>query len=187
MLNTSNRFIFGFFAVFLCILLVMFVMFALMVHYDPDSQAGEALPGDSDESPRQPDRKQVDYHDLTPLYRANLFAIDLCLIVMAEMLLIILFVKFTMPATAVATFLILLTTFKAGDVLRRKAASGVLSRLVTNRYATLSHTDMLLLMILSGLIISFAVGVILKQTAENIQPQATSKPTPPSDPVEISG
>ena len=184
MLDTSARFLYRFFILFLSILLLMFVMFAVMVHYDSDMEKTENPVEASGEEGELPEQKGGGLGDLTPLYRANLFAINLCLIVVAETLLIMLFVKYTVPATLVATLTIIFMTFRAGQRLRSDMIPGVLSPLVTNRYATLSHTDLMLLIILSGLIMAFLMSVLLKEASadrpsEKSQETSSHPPLPP--------
>lgn len=181
--DRSAHFIFAFFILFLSILFLMFVMFAVITHFDPDVQVGRASPTASGETRQPSEAKKGGLPDLTPLYRANLFAIDLCLIVLAETVLIILFVKFTVPATLIATLATIFMTLKVSNRFRSDPLPEFLSRLVTNRYATLSHTDMMLLIILSGLIMSFLVSVLLKQAGVGVhreEPQHGA--VPPSSP-----
>lgn len=182
--DTSSNFIYGFFILFLCVLLSMFLMFTLMVHYDralPVEGASSTVDGDAEEAP---DAKGGSPHDLTALYRANLFAIDLCLIVLAEAALIILFVKFTIPAALLATVAMAFMAADSTHTLRGRLTPSFVSRFVTNGYATLTHTDLVLLVILSGLIMAFLVSALLTRAGAQIGPQtprqsASSLPPPP--------
>ncbi len=194
--DKSSNFIYTFFILFLCVLLCMFLMFTILVHYDRQGKAGETS------SPASAKERQVTaageavIRDFTPLYRANLFAIDLCLIVLAEVTLIVLFVRFTIPAALVATAAMVLIMADAAQELRGEVIPRFLSRFVANKYATLSHTDLVLLIILSGLIMAFVVSVLLKQrmapvgggdqtgTARApVPPSASSAPSPRTDAV----
>jgi hypothetical protein len=180
MLDISARFLYLFFVLFLSILLLMFVMFAVMVRYDPDVAAKENAPGASGKARQAPEGRERVLQDMTPLYRANLFTINLCLIVLAETLLIVLFVKYTVPATLIATIAVVFMTISSSERLRSNVIPGFLSRLVTNRYATLSHTDLMLLMILSGLIMAFLVSVLLREAgADGGGEKLGERPTSP--------
>ncbi len=183
MLEISSRFLYSFFALFLGVLLLMFVMFAVMVHYDPDVTAQGNIPAalGEDEEPRE--ERGGGLRDLTPLYRANLFTINLCLIVLAETLLIVLFVKYTVPAALLATAAVVLSMMNVTDGLRRNAMPAFLSRLVTNRYATLSYTDLILLIMLSGLIMAFLISVLLKEASSDRRSEPREGiPSPPQLP-----
>lgn len=160
----------------------MFAMFAVMVHYDPDIRAEAGPSPASDKKHDSPGSKKGGPPDLTALYRANLFAIDLCLIVLAQTLLITLFVKFTIPATLIATVIVVFMGLNASQRLRNETMPGFLSQFVTNRYATLSHTDMVLLIILSSLIMAFLVSALLKQGSPETQAQKPQDATPPANP-----
>jgi preprotein translocase subunit SecG len=179
----SSNFLYSFFILFLCILLAMFLMFTIMVNYDRDTATGESFSPESSQEGKIARASEAAFRDLTPLYRANLFAIDLCLIVLTEVSLIVLFVKFTIPAALVATATMVLIMADAADTLRGELIPRLLSRFVSNRYATLSHTDLVLLIILSGLIMAFVVSVLLKQhgmkMSEAVQ-QDSARPTHPS-------
>jgi hypothetical protein len=184
-----TSFIYTFFVLFLCILLAMFVMFAVMVHYDRNVRAEEPASSSVDQMREASETRTLGIRDLTPLFRANLFAIDLCLIVLAEAALILLFVRFTIPATLIATVVILLTTANAVRRLHSELIPKYVSPFVTNRYATLTHTDLMLLIALSGLIMAFLVSILLKQEwakpgtgAANATP-----PSPPSPDSSASG
>lgn len=188
----SSKFIYTFFILFLCILLSMFLMFTAMVHYDRDVR----VEGDSStafgEAREASDSKGGGLPDLTALYRANLFAIDLCLIVLAEAALIILFVKFTVPAVLIATVTMLLMAANSAQQLRGELIPSFVSPFVSNNYATLTYTDLILLIVLSGLIVAFLVSVLLKQsgmqidgepsqeTASSPSSSSPSSPPPPS-------
>jgi hypothetical protein len=206
------NFIYIFFILFLTILLSMLVMFEVMVHSDPDLRPADEpstasdrqhkpqLPtpnispkpyprdtnnNEPDTPPQQSDQPSFVNLDLTALYRANLFAIDLCLIVLAEALLIILFVKYTLPAAVIGTIAIVFLMTGANQSSRSHFISNLLSGFVTNRYATLSHTDMVLLTILSGLIMAFLVSVLLKQGGVDFLPSSspgTPSQSSPTDP-----
>jgi hypothetical protein len=185
--DRSSKFIYSFFILFLCILLSMFLMFTLMVHYEralPAKGGSSTVDGDAEEAP---DPKGGPPHDLTALYRANLFAIDLCLIVLAEAALIILFVKFTIPAALLATVAMLFIAADSTYTLRARLIPSFMSQFITNGYATLTHTDLILLIILSGLIMAFLVSVLLTHAGPQIGPQtphqgASSLPPPAPPP-----
>ena len=191
--DRPSNFIYSFFILFLCILLAMFLMFEVMVHYDRDVEVEEDSSTALGEGERVSGGRGI-LRDLTPLYRANLFAIDLCLIVMGEVAMIILFVKFTLPAVLAATATMLFIMADSGQRLREGVIPRLLSRFVTNRYATLSHTDLTLLIILSGLIMAFLMSVLLKQSGVKIgvetsqetasSPSSSSSASPPAPPSE---
>jgi len=171
--DRSSNFIYSFFILFLCILLSMFVMFAVMVHYDRDVAAEEGSSTAFSEGRERSAMEERGFSDLTPLYRANLFAIDLCLIVLAEAAMIVLFVKFTIPAVIAATVMMVFITAGSGERLRGGLIPRFLSRFVTNRYATLTYTDLVLLIALSGLIMAFLVSVLLRQSGVEIGDEAS--------------
>lgn len=186
---TSSKFIYNFFILFLCILLSMFVMFMVMTHYDRDAEAEGGSSKVLGEGGKASDVRESGLSDLTQLYRANLFAIDLCLLVLAEATMILLFVKFTIPATLVATATVVFMTANSSRRLRGELIPEFLSLFVTNKYASLTHTDLVLLMVLSGLIMAFLVSVLLKQSGAKIAGEASqgrppspfsSSPSPPS-------
>jgi hypothetical protein len=179
MLDPSSDFLYKFFILFLGILLLTFAMFEAMVHYDPDVRPDKGPSTASDQEREHPEVNRRALPDLTALYRANLFAIDLCLIVLAEALLIVLFVRFTIPAALTGTAILLFMMVNVGRKLRSKLVVGGLSRFVTNRYATLSHTDMVLLIVLSGLIMAFLVSAMLKQGGASPGISPVHKDTPP--------
>lgn len=160
MLDSSNRFLYGFFILFLCILLLMLVMVAVMVRYNADTEE-EGVPSSASEKGRE--KAEAGSRDLTGLYRANLFVINLCLVVLGETLLMVVFVRYTVPATLIATLIVLFVGFQPSDKLRMEMFPRFMSRFVTNRYATLSHSDLVLLVILNGLIMAFLMSVLLKE------------------------
>lgn len=185
----SSNFLYSFFILFLCVLLAMFLMFTIMVNYDRDTATGESSSPGSYQEGEIPTAREAAFRDLTPLYRANLFAIDLCLIVLTEVSLIVLFVKFTIPAALLATATMVLIMADAADTLRGELIPRFLSRFVSNRYATLSHTDLVLLIILSGLIMAFVVSVLLKQhgskTSEAVQQDSARPPHPSTSSLSV--
>jgi hypothetical protein len=189
MLDNSKHFIYSFLILFLCILFVMFAMFAVVRHFDPDLRSGKGLSTAADKERETSAAKKDTFRDLTALYRANLFAIDLCLIVLVETTLIILFVKFTVPAALVATLVMIYVTLSMSDEWRSESLQRFFSRFVTNGHATLSHTDMMLLIVLSGTIMSFLMSALLKQsgitTVREEAPQSASPLSPP--PPDASG
>ncbi len=175
--DRSSKFIYSFFILFLCVLLSMFLMFSLMVHYDgapPARGSSSTVNGDAGE-PSGVEGGTA--HDLTALYKANLFAIDLCLIVLAEAALIILFVKFTIPAALLATVAMLLVAADSAHTLRGRLIPSFVARFVTNKYATLTHTDLILLIVLSGLIMALLVSALLTHAGVQIGPR-TPRPAP---------
>jgi len=184
MLENSRHFIYSFLILFLCVLFLMFGMFAVVTHFDPDVHGGKGFSTASEKQRESSAAAKDTFRDLTALYRANLFAIDLCLIVLVETSLIILFVKFTVPAAVVATLLMVFMTLNVSEEWRSESLQRFFSRFVTNRYATLSHTEMLLLTILSGTIMAFLMSVLLKQPPVTTRPEESSQPSapPPSSP-----
>lgn len=160
MLDSSNRFLYGFSILFLCILLLMLVMVAVMVRYNADAEKEGVSPPASEKGREE---AEAGSQDLTGLYRANLFVINLCLVVLGETLLMVVFMKYTVPATLIATLIVLFVGFQPNDKLRREMFPRLLSRFVTNRHATLSHSDLVLLVILNGLIMAFLMSVLLKE------------------------
>lgn len=161
MLDSSNRFLCGFFILFLGILLLMFVMLAVIGRTGGDPEQGSLAPAAAEKEREQADET---IRDLTGLYRANLFIINLCLVVLGETLLIVVFVKYTVPATLIAILMVVFLGIQPSDKLRREVFPSLLSRFVTNRYATLSHSDLVLLVMLNGLIMAFLVSVLLKES-----------------------
>lgn len=175
MLDSSNHFLFRFFILFLCILLLMFVMFAVMAHYSEDRQKEGAAPSDSETGLGMAYRPT---RDLTGLYRANLFVINLCLLILGETLLIVVFVKYAVPATLIATLLVVFVGVQPSGTLRSEVVPSLVSRFVTNRYATLSHSDLVLLVILNSLIMAFLMSVLLKENPPKPESQELASKQP---------
>jgi len=183
--DSSSRFIYSFFILFLCILLSMLVMFTVMLRYDRNARTDKGFSTVSGEREDGSEVKGDGVRDLTPLYRANLFTTDLCVIVLAEAALILLFVKFTIPATLIATVVMLFMAANSAEKLRGELIPKFASRFVTNRYATLTHSDLMLLIVLSGLIMAFLVSVLLKQGGIKIGGDLSqSLPSPPGPRAE---
>ncbi len=181
----SSKFIYGFFILFLSILLLMFLMFTIMVHYNRGVGAEEKSSTVSGEERDVSEVTGGGVHDLTALYRANLFAIDLCLIVLAEAALIVVFVKFTLPAVLVATIGLIFMAADTAQSLRGELIPKFVSPFVANRYATLTHSDLMLLIVLSGLVMAFLVSVLLqhagvKMGGETSRESDSSPPSPPA-------
>lgn len=160
MLDSSNHFLCRFFILFLCILLLMFVMFAVMGRTGGDREQGSLAPAATEKGREKADEA---VRDLTGLYRANLFVINLCLLILGETLLIVVFVKYAVPATLIATLLVVFVAVQPSGKVRSEVVPSLLSRFVTNRYATLSHSDLVLLVILNSLIMAFLMSVLLKE------------------------
>jgi hypothetical protein len=183
--GSPNRFIYSFFILFMSVLLLLFILFMVMVHYDRGGRTAGNPSTAYGEAREVSDLEGETFRDFTKLYRANLFMIDLCLIVLAEAALILLFVRFTIPAVLVATVALLIVTANSAQPLRDKLIPRLLSSFVTNKYATLTYTDLILLIMLSGVIMAFLMSVLLKQAAATPEAKPPQEMAPPSVSREV--
>jgi len=90
----------------------------------------------------------------------------------------VVFVRYTVPATLIATLIVLFVGFQPSDRLRREMFPRFLSRFVTNRYATLSHSDLVLLVILNGLIMAFLMSVLLRERLSKKETEESASKQP---------
>jgi hypothetical protein len=151
MAHASHKFIYHFLLIFLIVLLCMFGMHYALVWLSANTD------GTTD--------KVV--FDLDNLFRVNLFVIDLCVLLIVESLLILLFCRFTLPSMGIAcvamvTFLSLRPPIENTQIITR-----VFSPFIANRYAFLETADAILLFAINTLMLAFLVTVLLKETEIN--------------------
>ncbi len=147
MLHKSHNFIYHFLILFLAVLLVMFGMYYALLEY-------------SDYVKRESPRVSV---DVGHLFKVNLFIIDLCLLMIIETLLILLFYKYTLSSMSVASVLLILFLMASNKWETRRAIVGALTPFISNKTASLDMADALILIIVNTLLLSLLVTVLLKE------------------------
>ena len=159
MLHKSHKFIYHFLILFLAVLLAMFGMHYGLVKYsdyldrvDP----GIAL-------------------DVSRLFKVNLFVIDLCVLVIAETLMILLFHKYTLPSIGIASVLMIVFVSLKDLSISSELITSVFSPFVVNKYAFLRTSDVIMLIIINTLILTFMITVLLKE-AEMAVPGVAKRP-----------
>jgi len=168
MTQRSERFAIHFAILFLTVLLVMFALFHIMRANDGRSVEGGTL-------------------NFAEAFRVNLFIIDLSLLLVAESLLVFLFVRYTAPALAFSTGVIIAVTAFRRPVLERETVTRLFAPFVRNAYAALHLRDALLLLVLNALLLAFMIAMMhhyhrLDAREERALKQAKSRPAPRNAP-----
>ena len=147
MLLRSNRFIWHFLILFLTILLAMFGMYHGLVKYQ------DYL-----------DRVNPEVAlDVGHLFKVNLFVIDLCVLVLVESLMILLFCRYTLPSISTASILIIVLLFLKDLPITNKLIMRLLSPFAANKYAFLNISDVIVLIMINTLVLTFLITVMLKE------------------------
>jgi len=168
----ADRFLLQFAVLFLCVLLMMFALFHLMRAYDGHPMRDGV--GSSDE-----------------MFHVNLFIIDLSLLIVFECLLILVFIRYTVPALVISTLAVVVLSTVGRQLIDRDTMLVVFARLVRNEYARLDLTDVTFLFLLNALLMAFMVAIMyhhqalaLRQQKEKAEPTRWSSraDAPPPEP-----
>jgi len=147
MLLRSSKFIRHFLILFLTILLAMFGMYHGLVKYQ------DYL-----------DRVNPNVAlDVGRLFKVNLFIIDLCALVIVESLMILLFCSYTLPSISTASILIIILLFLKDLPIANKLITRLLSPFAANKYAFLNISDVIVLIMINTLVLTFLITVMLKE------------------------
>jgi len=147
MSRTTNKFIYEFLLIFLIMLLCMFGMHYWLVEYtnSPEREASAIM------------------FDTDSLFKANLFVIDLCLLIIAESLLILLFYRFTLPSIGISCIgMVLFLSFRS-PIENTRIITNTFSPFISNKYAFLETSDFILLLIINTVMLAFLMTVLLKE------------------------
>ena len=142
----ADKFLLQFAALFLCVLLMMFALFHLMRAYDGHPIRGGVLNFDE-------------------MFRVNLFIIDLSLLIVFECLLILVFIRYTVPALVISTLVVTVLSTVGRRLIGRDTMLVVFARLVRNEYARLDLTDTTFLFLLNALLMAFMVAIMYHHQA----------------------
>jgi hypothetical protein len=124
--------------------------------------------------------------DFDNLFRVNLFIIDLSALLIAESLIILLFYRFTFPSIGISCLAMIVFLSLRAPIEYSRFITRIFSPFIANRYAFLETTDVILLIMINTLMLSFLVTVVIKET--EIQEFLKEKeglphaPEPPSEP-----
>lgn len=143
---SADRFLLQFAVLFLCVLLMMFGLFHLMRAYDGHPIQGGVLNFDE-------------------MFRVNLFVIDLALLIVFECLLILVFIRYTVPALVISTVLVTVLSTVGRRLVGRDVMLPLFALLVRNEYARLDLTDILFLFLLNALLMAFMVAIMYHHQA----------------------
>ncbi len=170
MLHKSHKFIYHFLILFLAILLAMFGMYYGLAKYQ--DYLDRVNPGTA--------------LDVDRLFKVNLFVIDLCVLVIAETLMILLFYKYTLPSIGIASVMMIALVSLKDFSISNELITSVFSPFIENKYAFLGTSDVVMLIILNTLILTFMITVLLKE-AEVTAPGIGKRPMTISHPEKAKG
>ena len=147
MLDISHKFIYQFLIFFLLVLLAMFGMYYGLVQYmNYVDRANPAV-----------------FIDAGRLFKVNLFMVDLCVLVIAESLLILLFCTYTLSSIGVSTVVVVMLLWLKEFSFSSSVITRIFSPFVANNYAFLDTCDAVVLILLNTLLLCFLITVLLKE------------------------
>ena len=97
------------------------------------------------------------------VFKVNLFVIDLCVLVIAETVLIFLFVRFTLPSVGITSFLLIFVLLVKDVPAFRARIDDLLSPFIGNKFAYLDRVDAMVLILINTLILAFLLTVLIKE------------------------
>lgn len=145
-LNDHN-FIYEFLLIFLITLLLMFGMHYVLVHYAVSKEIEGTWA----------------FFDWNNLFKVNLFVIALCILLVIETLLIVAFYRYTLPSIGISCVSLIIFLSLKSPLENSRIITKIFSPLVSNKYAFLDITDLVLILIINTVMISFLVTVLLKE------------------------
>lgn len=142
-----HNFIYEFLLIFLITLLLMFGMHYILVHYAISKEIEGTWA----------------FFDWSNLFKVNLFVINLCILLITETLLILAFYKYTLPSIGISCVTMIFFLSLKSPLENSRIIARIFSPLASNKYAFLDLTDLILILIINTVMISFLVTVLLKE------------------------
>jgi hypothetical protein len=177
MMNRADRFLAHFAILFLCVLLLMFGMFWFMRANDGRAIADTWLKGLFPQS-----AAEGALFNFGEAFRVNLFIIDLSLLLVLESLLILLFVRYTVPALLISCVAMVIAAVFGPELALRDEITRLLAPLVRNNYAALGLRDTAVLLLLNALLLAFMIA--MRHHYQALQLHVRAAPTPaPANPT----
>jgi len=147
MLHKSHNFIYHFLIFFLAVLLTMFGMYYGLIQYtNYVDRANPAV-----------------FINVDRLFKVNLFIIDLCVLVIVESLLILLFYTYPLPSIGVSTAVAVILLWLREFTISSRLITRVFTPFINNRYAFLDTSDVVVLIILNTLLLCFMITVLMRE------------------------
>ena len=180
MMSRADRFVLHFTTLFLCVLLLMFGMFWFMRLNDGRAIADTWLKGLFPQS-----AAQGAVFNFGEAFRVNLFIIDLSLLLVFESILILVFVRYTVPALLVSSGAIVAVAALGPQLALRDQITELLAPFVRNNYAALGLRDIAVLLFLNALLLAFMIAMrhhyqALQLHIHAATSPAAANPSPPS-------
>jgi len=168
MMQRSDRFVIHFAILFLTVLLAMFALFHIMDYYDGTSVEGGAV------------------YNFTEAFHVNLFLIDLSLLLVFESLLILLFVRYTVPALVGSSALVLVLVALGRRVFDQSTIMVIVAPFARTEHAALGHRHVVLLFVLNALLLSFLVAMMHHYQQFDVREEAARRQAGPAagDPTD---
>jgi hypothetical protein len=152
--RATHKFIYEFLMIFLIVLLCMFGMHYWLVMYSGSAE-------------RDASKMMIDTDNL---FKVNLFVIDLCVLMITESLLILLFYRFTLPSIGIACIAMVTVLSLRTPIENTRIITRVFSPFLSNKHAFLETSDFILLLMINTVMLAFLVTVLLKESdIENTQ------------------
>jgi hypothetical protein len=180
MTKRADRFAIHFAILFLCVLLAMFALFHFMRAND-----GRAI-----EKSAFRFTGQQGVLNFTEAFQVNLFLIDLSLLLIVESVLIFIFVRYTVPALAISSGVIVALVFAGRGLFERGTIQHLFVRFARTEYAALGLGDIGLLFALNALLLAFLVAMMHhyqqfeldeRAAASRAEPLEAAKPAPAAE------
>jgi len=171
MMSRADRFLLHFITLFLCVLLLMFAMFWLMRLNDGRAIADTWFKGLFPQS-----AAEGAVFNFGEAFRVNLFILDLSLLLVFESILILIFVRYTVPALLISSAAIVTVAALGRRLALRDEITGLMAPFVRNNYAALGLRDTAVLLLLNALLLAFMIAMRHHYQALQLHVQTATTP-----------